>query len=213
MRSWHAHRKGCEYRYYTCWSRERGLLCTARPRSTPSDVVEREFELLLATHHIGEDWRTDLTALSMQRIQTSYWQEVEAKRKHLQAELDRVNAMFRYESITEEQFAKDVRSIREQLAAFPNDRQKENAQEAGESVASLSDCWCVAPLEKRAQLVRLLLRPGGIVWHHEAQRITGIRPHPEFLPSLSSILTQQGWCQEGDWLWVADRDAPSWLAK
>jgi DNA invertase Pin-like site-specific DNA recombinase len=213
MRSWHAHRNGHAYRYYTCWSKERGLLCTARPKSTPSDVIESAFEVLLATHQLGDDWRADLTAMSMQKISTRYWQEVEAKRKHLQAELDRVNAMFRYESITEEQFAKDVRSIREQLAAFPNNRQKENAQEAGELVASLSDCWCVAPLEKRAELVRLLLRPGGIVWHHGAQRISGIRPHPEFLPSLSLTLTQQGWCQEGDWLWMADRDVPSWLAK
>jgi hypothetical protein len=193
--------------YYTCFTQNRGLPCSAPVRSTPGHIVEDVFGNLLRRYQLDDSWRSDLLHLLEQQTTGNYWEEIEKTRRNLEAEKKKLNVMFRAGGIETEEYEREMQGVNAQLAQLPRpeerERYKARALEAGEILASLSECWDAAQRDENFSLmgeyVNSMLRAGGLVWDAEKRAIQALRPHPEYMPILLLVMGKE-WKQDGEYL-------------
>lgn len=193
--------------YYTCFTQNRGLPCSASVRSTPGHIVEEVFGDLLRRYQLGDSWRTDLLHLLEQQTTSNYWEEIESTRRNFEAEKKKLNVMFRAGGIETEEYEREMQGVNARLAQLPKpeerERYKARALEAGEVLASLSECWDAAQRDQNFALlgeyVNSMLRAGGLIWHAEKRAIQALRPHPEYVPVLLLVMGKE-WKQDGEYL-------------
>jgi AcrR family transcriptional regulator len=193
--------------YYTCFTQNRGLPCSAPVRSTPGHIVEEVFGDLLRRYQLGDSWRTDLLHLLEQQTTSDYWEEIERTRQSLEAEKKKLNVMFRAGGIETEEYEREMQGVNARLAQLPRpeerERYKAKALEAGEVLASLSECWDAAQRDQNFALlgeyVNSMLRAGGLVWDAEKRAIQALRPHPEYVPVLLLVMGKE-WKQDREYL-------------
>ncbi len=194
--------------YYRDEAGARGFICAARGEglrgrrgtsAVRADWLERLFVELLQQLRLPQDWRARI-AEEASIGEPDVDAEAEAarldrRREALRAELERLKFQHRHGLVDDTELVRESDRLRAMLAALPDPGARKHLVvaelEAGETLERLAGYWDLATPEERAELVRILLLPEGLVYDLVARRIVGLRPRPAFLPALSMALADE----------------------
>ena len=130
--------------------------------------------------------------------------EVMQWRNSLQEERKRVLFQHRNGVITDDEMLDETARIDGQLAILPAvdgwEHEKETRITAADTLARQRDYWDHATPEQRAEALRLIVEPYGLVVDLEQQKIRRIKPRAAFLPTFKVLLAHHWREEEGGWL-------------
>lgn len=218
-------RKGARYSVYRCAgaheNADERVACALRRNPTGGygargwvGIAGARLDVLFAeallAPRLPDDWRARIAAAFTAEERDEQEARASAARRQ-QLEAERARVLFQHQSgwISDAAAGRELARLGEALAALPSVAGRAEARvatlEAGETLARFGDYWAAATAEERAEMVRLMVRPGGLVVDlasgppRAAGRITRVRPQAALLPVLRLALT--GWRLVGDgWL-------------
>jgi transposase-like protein len=197
--------------YYSDTSRARQVSCPASGSLTVrSQRVIEQFGEVLGSIFRPPSWLQAIAEQCQEEAEEKQDTErMRHRRVELEAEQQRVVALFIKGGISEEELDAAIEGIRAELATLPlpetcsTEERTQAALSAGEMLGSLGEYWNEAIAEERRDLVWSMLPIGGLVYDLERQGIVGLLPRESVLPVLSLGLETSGqWEQRDGGLWL-----------
>jgi hypothetical protein len=207
------------YGVYLCSSSYTGYPCSVRVaervdtgdrgargwRGVRSATLEEQCASLVLNWEVPADRREQIAAKVNRREQTATQLEDAARwRADLAAERKAVLTQHRFGRIFDEEMLEETARIDGLLAVLPTPESRDverTAQlTAADTLAQMRAYWDHATAEQRAEAVRLILQPSGLVVDLEAGQILRIKLRPALLPTFGVMLAHHWREVEGGWL-------------
>jgi hypothetical protein len=204
------------YSAYLCQAVVRGYDCATRTsplktgsrgtrgyRGVRSETLEEQFAALALDWELPADWREQMAA-EVNRVQESgKLEEVAQWRASLQAERKRVLLQHRTGRISDDEMLDETARIDGSLATLPAvenwEKERETRITAADTLAHQREAWNHARVEQRAELLRLIVEPRGLVVDLEQQTIIRIKPRPALTPTFHVMLAHHWQEAIGGW--------------
>jgi len=145
-------------------------------------------------------------------------ERIRLRRAELEAEQERLMALYVKGYISEEKLDTQMEPIRAELFTLPvpvertADEMVQAALSVGETFSGMADYWMEATLEERRDIVWSLLTLEGLIYDLERRVIVGLVPRPSVLPVLALGLESTGqWEQREAGLWLRSEYLPAKL--
>jgi DNA invertase Pin-like site-specific DNA recombinase len=197
------------YGAYLCPASDTGYACTVRSaervktgkrgtrgfRAVRSQTLEEQFAELVLDWELSPDWREQVAA-EVNRMQPGgRMEEAVAWRVNLQEERKRVLVQHRYGRISDDEMLEETARIDTLLAALPNPERWEIDKQAhftaADTFARQREYWERCTPEQRAELLRLIVEPFGLIVDLAKQAIVRIKPRPALLPMFRVVLADR----------------------
>jgi DNA invertase Pin-like site-specific DNA recombinase len=222
MRAWHVRKQDATFRYYKCYSYQKGIICHAPNKSLSASMVNEAFGQWLTCYRLGDTWRSDLQAFLSEDHHGNTPINVNEQKKAIAKRRRMLNIQLEAETIGEEEFRREAARLRNEEEALsllqPDASLHAAALEAGNMIAAIPEIWEAArshdDQDGMSDLIHAIFTDGGLVWHRSGNQniIIGCRVYPECLPAFEMTLASVGWYRHGVWLWNSQFGIPDWMA-
>jgi len=203
--------------YYRDTSEERKLACSASGRLwIKSSAVLYQFDDLLRSVKLPLTWREVIAErCTADAVENDDNERVRLRRAALEAEQQRLIAVYTKGYISEEDLDKQIEGIRHELFTLPVPVSRDVHEitkatiSAGETLVSMADYWSEATVEERRDIVWSLLMIEGLVYDLERRAIVGLLPRVDVLPVLALGLEGTArWEHKDNGLWLRSEYLP-----
>jgi hypothetical protein len=173
-------------------------------RGVRSSTLEEAFAALVLDWELPADWREQIAAEVNRMQDDGALEEAAQWRANLQEERKRILLQHRYGRIGDDEMLEETARIDGLLATLPTvegwEVERETRITAADTLARQRAYWDHATAEQRAEALRLIVEPFGLVVDLERQTLTRIKPRAAFLPTFRVMLAHQWHEEEGGWL-------------
>lgn len=213
---------GSETTYYKDTSAERKLDCAALGILwVKNATVVCQFGDVLGSFVLPPQWREAIAERCRDGMGSDDSAErIRLRRVELEAEQERLMALYVKGYISEEKLDTQMEPIRAELFTLPvpvertADEMVQAALSVGETFSGMADYWMEATLEERRDIVWSLLTLEGLIYDLERRVIVGLVPRPSVLPVLALGLESTGqWEQREAGLWLRSEYLPPKLQR
>jgi DNA invertase Pin-like site-specific DNA recombinase len=171
------------YSYYVDPAKDRGVHCTATPRSIRAEIIDSQIAELVTRIELPEDWQAELQAMLQEDLRQS---AAERERREIQSRLKRMRESYNYGLYEGEEgkYLAQVKELQERLRVL-KPVAEDDVNNAADIIWTIGKTWSMARAEEQAELVQLIFRK--IHCDTSAKVITEIEAHYEFVPLLKMV--------------------------
>jgi DNA invertase Pin-like site-specific DNA recombinase len=206
------------YSVYLCAAAQTGYACPVRSaggiktgklgtrgfRGVRSRTLEDAFAALVLDWDLPPDWREQIAAEINRAQDGGRLEEALIQRADLHEQRKRILVQHQYGRISDEEMLAETARLDALLAVLPSPErwefEKAAHYSAADTLARQRDYWDQATAEQRAEALRLIVEPSGLVVDLREQTITRIKPRAALLPMFRVVLADR-W-REGEEGWL-----------
>jgi hypothetical protein len=162
--------------YYQCCADRRGGSCVAARKFLREGYLLPQLDRMVEMLTLPQGWREHISELMHEPDEIA---ELDAKRKALIAERERLNFQFRKGFIEESEYEQALTAIQTDLSRLVIPEPKV-VLTAGEQLITFASTWSRAGKQVRSEMLHVMLLD--VFVSVEEREIVGVVPHPDFLP-------------------------------
>ncbi len=171
------------YSYYVDAGRDRGVTCSARPRSIRAEIIDLQIAELVSQIELPDNWQIELQAMLEQDSRQA---EAEKERRELRSRLKRMRENYNYGQYEgeEKKYFTAVKELQERLRAL-EPVTEDSLNEAADTLWTIGKTWPLATPEEQAEMVHLLFRK--VYCDTVTQKISLVEVYYEFAPLFKLV--------------------------